>query len=227
MKMTRLALSTSKRRRVMAKPDSSPRDRLFRLSLREMLALVALVALAIASLKYANDVWVAIVAAVVMIALFSALIVAVMDRGPRQAFAMGAALTMVAYGMVLSTGHRTREGYSRNIEFDQWEGRLPTTRLLRYVYKVVDNGYYFDQRTGKVIPNYDPNTPRPNDPGFIGGGFAFGPVASRMEIPPREKFMPVGHCWWALILGYAGGQFARFVYWRRLRDEQKLPAETS
>jgi hypothetical protein len=33
--------------------------------------------------------------------------------------------------------------------------------------------------------------------------------------------MPTGHCWWALILGYAGGQFGRFVYARRVREGER------
>jgi peptidoglycan hydrolase-like protein with peptidoglycan-binding domain len=41
------------------------------------------------------------------------------------------------------------------------------------------------------------------------------------EIPPREIFMPIGHCWWAILLGFVGGHFAQYVYWRRTRDGSK------
>jgi hypothetical protein len=110
---------------------------------------------------------------------------------------------------------------------------LPTTRLLRYVHNAVQSSGYFDNRSGKEVPDYDPsNVPNAGEGGFRGSmvldpGGGFGLAVSFREIPPREVFMPIGHCWWALILGYAGGHFARFVYWRRCRDEQKLPAETS
>jgi hypothetical protein len=188
-----------------------------------MLMLVALVALVIASLKYADDVWLAIVAAVAMLALIAALIIAVVDRGPRQAFATGVALTMIAYGLILITGQRTSGNsgnvYSRNIEFDQWAGRLPTTRLLRYVHTAVQRSEWIDSNTLKVIPNYDPNNPV--IPKMGGGGFFPGGGAQHREIPPREIFMPIGHCWWALILGYCGGQFGRFVYARRMREGER------
>jgi len=202
---------------------------MFRLSLREMLVLVAMVALAIGSLKYANDTWLALVAGVTMITFFVVLIMAVVDRGLQQAFAIGFALTMIAYGLILMTGQTTSGSSgnvrSRNIEFDQYGGRLPTTRLLGYVHAAVQTSGYFDNVTGKALPNYDPakNPTR----GGGGGGGGFGPVVSYREIPPREKFMPIGHCWWAMILGYAGGHFARFVYGRRLPEEQKLTARMS
>ncbi len=208
----------------------------FRMSLREILVLVAMVALAISSLKYAEDTWLALVAGVTMIAFFVVLIVAVVDRGPRQAFAIGFALTMFAYGLILMTGQRTIGSggsvSSKNIEFHQWEGRLPTTHVLRYIHLGVNSSGYFDNTTGKELPDYDP-AKDPNREGGFGGrrvqtpGGGWFPAISYREIPPREKFMPIGHCWWAMILGYAGGHFARFVYWRRLRSERKLPAETS
>jgi peptidoglycan hydrolase-like protein with peptidoglycan-binding domain len=108
-----------------------------RISLRELLIGVALVALAIVSLRYANygTVWPAVVTGVMMIALFVALIVAAVDRGPRQAFAIGFALTVVAYGLMLLPG--------RTSQFDQSEGWLPTTRLLWYVHRAVDRGRYY------------------------------------------------------------------------------------
>jgi hypothetical protein len=206
--------------------NSTPREGLFRLSLREMLIFVALVALAIASLKYANDVFLALVAAVAMFALIVALIIAAVDRGPRQAFAIGVTLTMLAYGLILITGQRTSGSggnvTSKNIEFDQWAGRLPTTRLLRYVHMAVQRNEWIDFRTGKVIPNYDPNiavNPNKGGGGFGGGGGRSGGAAFR-ETPPRQIFMPIGHCWWALILGYAGGQFGRYIYARRQREHE-------
>ncbi len=201
--------------------NSAPRERLFRLSLREMLIFVALVALAIASLKYANEAFLALVAAVTMFALIVALIIAAVDRGPRQAFAIGVALTMVAYGLILITGQLTSGSggnvTSKNIEFDQWAGRLPTTRLLRYVHMAVQRNEWIDSTTGKVIPSFDPKNPviPIGGSGGFGGG---GGGAQFRETPTRKFFMPIGHCWWALILGYAGGQFGRYVYARRMRE---------
>ena len=101
-------------------------------------------------------------------------------------------------------------------------GRLPTTRLLRYVYAAVDKGKWFDFANGKEVPNYDPKTALPT------------PLASSrpssigyLENPPREPFMVVGHCWWGLLLGYLAGLFAGCVYARRRKDETSLAAEHS
>jgi hypothetical protein len=88
----------------------------------------------------------------------------------------------------------------------------------------VDSGDYYNIFTGAEVPNYNP-ADYPNR--GAGGMAGSGPTVSYRESPPREIFMPIGHSWWTLILGYAGGHFARFVYWRRFREEQKLPAETS
>jgi hypothetical protein len=177
-----------------------------RISLRELLIGVALVALALVSLRNANyyTVWPAVATGVTMVALFVALIVAVVDRGPRQAFAMGFALTAVAYGLMLLS--------VRTSNFDQFEGWLPTTRLLAYVHRAVDRGGYYDHQTGQLVPDYDPSK-------LLVGATV---TASYREDPPREVFMPIGHCWWALILGYAGGWFARFVYSRRTQEQNPI-----
>jgi len=206
-------------------------DVMFRLSLRELLSFVALVALGITSLRYASDAWLALVAGVTMIALFVALIVAVVDRGPRQAFAIGFALTAIAYGAVLMTGQTTRGNSgnvtSINVEFNTWEGRLPTTRLLRYVHTAVEHGGYYDFKTGVEVPDYDPaKDPRPRmGGGGFGGAGGFSTISYR-EVPPSGVFMPIGHCWWVLLLAYAGGLLARYVYWRRVREQKPLAAES-
>lgn len=181
---------------------------MFRLSLRELLMLVAIVAFATASLKYASELWLALVTGVTTFAFCAALIVAAVDRGLRQAFALGFALTMVAYGATLMTGDRTvgfgGNMHSKNIEFDPWEGRLPMTRLLRYIHIAVNENVQIQQTQPFV-----------------------GPVTSIMERPPREIFMPIGHCWWALLLAYVGGRFAASIYGRRIREQQLLAVESS
>jgi hypothetical protein len=195
---------------------------MFRLSLRELMVIVACVALAIVSLKYASDGWLAVIAGVTMAALFVAIIVAAVDRGPRQAFAIGFALTMSVYWMIVLNGATSTSGFpSRNLEFDQWAGKLPTTRLLRYVHRVLEHGGYYDSSTGKEISDYDPAKDLNRTTG--GGGFAGasggGGRVSYRERPPREFFMPIGHCWWGLLLAYCGGHFARYVYGRRVMEQ--------
>lgn len=261
-----------------------------RWSVRGMLVLVALVALAIPSLQYASEAWLALVVGITIVAFLVALNVAVVDRGPRQAFAIGFVLTMAAYGLILMS-FQTRE-------FDQWKGRLPTTRLLRYVHAAVDRsewtpavavlqrgatgelvevlqrmlnaratpspplqidgdfgprtasaaklfqmqvglaatgaidmetwqslGLKFDSRSRRiVIPVYARS--KPTTLNVSGGGFALVGGGSFREIPPREIFMPIGHCWWGLLLGYVGGFLATFIYWRRVRERQPLATDS-
>jgi hypothetical protein len=201
---------------------------MFRMSLRGMLILVALFAIAITSLVYANDFWVSIVTGIVMLIFTAALIVAFVDRGFRQAFAIGFVLTVCAYAVLVLSGINSPgvgNSQLRNAELDPWEGRLPTTRVLRVIHGVVERGGYFDPATGMPVPNYKPNTTSGGMGGFGGGGMFGGPTYR--EIPPREKFMPIGHCWWTLLLGSIGGLFAMHLYRRRMHNEEKLPADVS
>lgn len=182
---------------------STPRERLFRLSLRELLVLIALAAMAIVSLQFASATWETVVATIAVVALTIAAIVSLVDRQARQAFAIGFVVSMIVYALLLSGGLlASRNG---NLEFNPDTGRLPTTRLLRPVFAAVAQSRWIDFRTGQELLDYDPQNPGPNDQ-FV----------SQDERPERAAFMRIGHCWWALVLGYLGGWFARFVYLRRI-----------
>jgi hypothetical protein len=171
---------------------------------------VALVAVAIVSLKYASEVWLPIILALTMLAFFVALIVAAVDRGHRQSYAIGFTLTFASYVLIIAHSSEIDPGGgSRNPEFSRF-CRLPTTRLLTYVHRTMDHSYYFDSATGKRVQNYS------------GGG-----SVGHRELPPLEFFMQIGHCWWGLLLGYLGGKFAVFVYNRRLQEQKSLAARPS
>jgi hypothetical protein len=195
-----------------------------RISLRSLLVLVTLVAVAIVSLVYASETWQAFVGAIAMIVFFVAVVMAVVDRGERQAFAIGVALVMSSYGVIVLNGpvSMVPNGRSQNLELDPWSGRLPTTMLLRYVHMAVNHSYWVDS-SGKELPDYDPSQ---NKGTGLGGGNRFGGPMYR-EVPPREMFMPIGHMWWAILLGLLGGWFARFVYLRRVRVRDSLAAGRS
>src|SRR5688500_4232424 len=68
-----------------------------RISLRQLLVLVATVAVAIVSLCYANAGWEAAVYCLTLVVFFAIVIVAFIDRGSRQAFAIGMAIVMAGY----------------------------------------------------------------------------------------------------------------------------------
>jgi hypothetical protein len=175
---------------------------------------VALIAFTLASLKYANQEWAMVLSAAFFLALLAALIVSLLDRGSRQAFAIGFSLTLVACSLPFS--------WSSVI------GSLPTDRLLRRAYDAFRRVEYVDSRTDKVITNFDPSNPslpfapsppRGYDPAV---GYAIG-----LQAPPQHLYLAIGRRWFAFLLAGMGGLFAQFVYRRRMRDEQKLPAETS
>lgn len=195
---------------------------MFRISLRSMLLLVALVAIGIVSLAYASAGWRTAVGGITMVALFAALVTAAADRGERQAFALGMALVMTCYGVtVLSAGGTS----VRNSEFSLWDGWLPTTIALRYVHMAVDRSVWVDPRGGQEIVNFDPykagavdSRGRPNS--LYQAGF-------KRELPPPAVFMPIGHMWWALLLGLLGGWCASALYRRRTGDQEPLAAGRS
>jgi len=185
---------------------------MFRISLRSLLVIVAFLALAITSLEYASDTWVVIASAVTMFVCFAMLIVAFVDRGARQAFAIGFSIVAICYWAVLVAGAQ-RAG-SNSIELDYSFGRLPTTAILRKLYAAVRKTFWIDQKTGAVVPGYTPNTQAQ------GGVSAAIPTAYMANRPKREDFMQIGHCWWTLILGYVGGQFASWIYRRRANSTE-------
>jgi hypothetical protein len=176
---------------------------LFLLSLRELLLLIAIIALAIASMKYASPAWRTCVYTITMAVFMWAAVIAVIDRGPRQAFAIGMVLLMVIYGMVVTNGVAGRPEGTR--EMDPRSGRLPTTRAVNYLFPPTETVEWVDVRTGNVVPNYNPaNSP---SSGMVGRRIS--------QTPDAATLMAVAHCWWALLLGYIGGRFARVVYLRR------------
>lgn len=190
--------------------DTTSWAALFRMSLRGLLLLIAMVAVAIASMKYASTTWRTCVYTITMAIFMWATVVAVIDRGPRQAFALGMVLLMVIYGMLFINGPHISEG---NLELDLQYGRLPTSRVVKYLFPPTETIEWRDARTGQTLPNYDPAKPPPGTRAFR--------RTSRTPDPPT--LMAISHCWWALLLGYIGGRFARVLYLRRIG----LPAGSS
>jgi hypothetical protein len=167
-----------------------------RISLRNAFVLVAVVALAIVSLRYASEWWEAIVVSFTAVVFFAAVIVALIGRGPRQAFAIGMAVVMAGYAAV-----KLREPNQTSIHLG-----LPTTYLLIRLQSLSGDVRYFDSRTGREVEGSVP----PN-PGAI-------PNVYTSTVPRLEHLLPIGHCWWALLLGFIGGLFGRWVYCQRTKD---------
>lgn len=205
------------------------------MSLREMFVLVAATALAIVSLVTASFVWQSILCLVVVLSAMIALVVSLVDRGPRRAFAIGFAVAMLGYLVVVANVHHVMPAdqfgniHTDNVEFSAYNGVLPTSIALRHLYGGISRTTYFDAKTNQQIPNSESgNLFVVGRSSFGVGGGAFGGLPinappgqraawSNVE-PPGASFMVVGHFWWALLFGYVGGHFARFVYFRRERE---------
>jgi hypothetical protein len=196
---------------------------MFRISLRQLLILVAAVALAMVSLKYASPAWQVVLGLSVMLVLFAAVIVAIVDRGPRQAFALGMAVIILGYGLLVANGRQQSNQTTTNVELRASSGHLPTTALLRYLFSSISQVEFKDS-TGKVISENEAQTTVSAWQAAMqsGRGAPQMPPLFSEQHPAEEIFTPIGHFWWALLFGYLGGQFARFTYARRIREQPDL-----
>jgi hypothetical protein len=110
-----------------------------RISLRQLLIFVAVVALAVASLKYASPLWQAIIGLVTLMAFFAAGILAIFERGPRQAFGIAMALVMLCYGLLL-------------VERPGLASQVPTNLLLIYAHNMINEVAWVNLHTGNIVP---------------------------------------------------------------------------
>lgn len=178
------------------------------ISLRELIVIVAYCALGIAALRAGG--WLAALVVFSGIVLVMALaIIAFVGTAQPKAFATGFLLSTLVYAAtVIAAG---------NNELDPYDGRLPTTIVLRYAHHALVTTTWTDFATGKVVPDYDPA--KDAQLGNGGGGFG-GPSVMLQESPDRPTFMSTGHMLLAMMLGWVGGKFAIYVY-RTQRPPQK------
>jgi hypothetical protein len=176
---------------------------MLRISLPQLMQIVAVIALALVSLCYASAWWESIILCLGMVTFFALLIVALIDRGSRQAFAIGMA--------VVTAGYTGAKWLDPGIKFRHFG--LPTNALLMHSHAAVARDAYFDDQTGEQLVGFTPPTnARPgqsNTRGFYQG-----------TVPHVEHFLLIGHIWFALLFGFLGGLFARSVYLRRLKKPQ-------
>jgi hypothetical protein len=191
-----------------------------RISLRELLLLFTALFTACAALRYANVYWLVIVTLITLVGFIATAVIALIDRGPRQALAIGFVMAVGIYMTLIFcmrvTGY-TSAGSVRtdNAELDPEEGSFPTTLALRPLFVSIQERWYIDP-SGTPIPRSQlppAVIASPNN----GGGYVYD-----QERPNRQHFMLIGHCLWALLFGYAAAKFARWVYGRRLRESPSL-----
>jgi hypothetical protein len=182
---------------------------MIRISLRSLLVLVTAIAVGIASFRHASDGWQTTLVSVAIVLFFFAAIMSLVAQGSRRAAALGCTGAMAAYGLALFLSAPWGSPIAENREFNPSTGRLPTSLLLRSLYERVADVGWVDIRTGKQAAEFSASAAvNAGDSATITTG----------EIPDREIFMVIGHCWWALALGCVGGVAARQFYQRRIRE---------
>ena len=184
----------------------------WRFSLRELLLLIGFVAIACVSLKYAGFVWILILSAAVLLFFMSAVVVALVDRGRRQAAAIGFAAVVAVYA-VLFWSSPLEPNTSESRELYSYSGRLPTTKALHPLARVLVRDTWVDS-AGNEIVGYDPT--KAGGMGMGTGGMmamgTFGSGPQYRQVPYHPDFMAVGHLLWTLLLGYFGSRLALWSY---------------
>ncbi|MEX2173777.1 MAG: hypothetical protein WD872_05400 [Pirellulaceae bacterium] len=161
-----------------------------RFSIWELLLLTACVAAGLTCLKYADrNIWL-VLANAVPVCLAIAAVIALADRGRRQAIAGGFAICLAIYlALLMNTGSAAR-------------GRWATEMMLDRLHKSMMTQKWIDGQTREDIGN----PPWPTA--------MLGNVAG-VQVPNSGVFRAIGHMLWALLFGYLGGRFAEWLYWRR------------
>ena len=185
-----------------------------RFSLRTLLAAIVFCAMACAALKNANEVWWTVVSSAALLLVMAMMIIALVGGGQSRAFAIGFTVCAVIYGAIMfDLGVQQLDMY-------RTARHIPTTQSLVSLYGAMVEERYYDARTGEHLPDYQP----PEEHGGVLGFYNNRPLVRSStpgvqitRVPQSRTFMAIGHVLWAVLLGFVGGQFARFIY--RQRDD--------
>lgn len=172
-------------------------------SSRELFGFAAYVALTLASMRVGGVLaaFTLIVIASVAVAL---LIVALIDRAGRRAFAIGFLVPLLSYAAVHSfTGHDELDPFGNFA--------LPTTRSFQPLHGAFVSSTWIDFTTGKELPDYDPTADPSRHSG--GGGLmpANGMVTTR-ETPDRATFTLLAHSLIAVLIAMIGARFGVYIH---------------
>lgn len=213
-------------------------SRLPSVSLRELLGVIAFLAVACAAMVHPTELWVTVLATFVMIVGAIAIILAAILRGRTQAFAIGFAAVLACY---LLGVQNTRPPYIVSTlgttRFVDSQGRLPTSILLANLWWRMRTPYYFDGENRPIEP-YDGTLEEVESrrAGRFTAGSAIKPPSSFGQpggptvynvslFPILQTVLNVGHLLFALAFGYLGGKFAVWVYLRRVsREDNSIEA---
>jgi hypothetical protein len=156
---------------------------MFRMSLREILVLVTAIALAIVSLRGASPFWQGVIGLVAMVLIGTAAIAGIFDVGSRRTFAIGAAVAMVSYAVLIAM-YRD--------EVSKVNKELPTSVLLDELRHKLDHSGYVDYAGNDVSSH--PKLAQ----AFDGSYSVNGQPVQYVERPDSIAFFRVGHTWFLL-----------------------------
>lgn len=138
-------------------------DPVMRISLRELMIVVAVAAVGFAGLKFASGGMLPIVQAMTGLLLLGLLVLACVDRGQRQAFAIGFLLCGVAYLVVtvlsiggLQINHADGSGSRDSVELTSPTGMFGTEVVTYWLYRTIRTDEWINSATGRVDANFRP-----------------------------------------------------------------------
>jgi hypothetical protein len=186
-----------------------------RISIRELLTVIAVLALAMASLRI-GGVLAQVMLIIAGISVIAFGITAIVARDRRQTFAIGFLIPFALYAAIHFVSERN--------ELDPYDpSALITTRSFRPLHDAFRTQTWTEPQTGEALSEFDldPSIVPEVGPGYIYTSQS-GSAGSLTEHPRRKTFMMVAHCLLASIAGYIGGRFAIIV-----RDTDQLIAPQS
>lgn len=190
---------------------------LWRLSLRELLVVVVLLAVVCVALKSATPLLADLCTTAVLLVMATMTILALIGRGRWQAFAIG----FVIWGLLFWVASWQAVRGPGNL--------LPTDAFADWAHQRVAVPYDFDPETGTIL---GPTAGRDNREGptaevELSTSFPSMPFSSpfspeilrEVELPGEVEFASILDVGWTLALAYLGGRFAVWVYQRRVSQQ--------
>lgn len=218
-------------------------------SLRTRLIATAIVPLAIFAISKSTPFYVSAVLTVATIAWIAVAIMAWIDTGSRQAWARGVILAATAYGLLVVGMGKELDLFGSNLAtsrvlyyaHEKWSKPLGSqvqipdggTVLLGGIKRLdtsindsdgIDAEPEEENLGLRAGPPYDNPQPVTVSTGTVVGRL---PDFSHFRIPAREDFGKIGHIYWDVLFGLAGGWFAVWIESRKARvaKEQRSPLE--
>jgi hypothetical protein len=129
-----------------------------RISLRELMLVVAAVAVGMAGLKYASSGMLPVVQAMTGVILLAMLVRAIVDRGRGQAFAIGFLISGLGYALVAHFSDRLLPATTWPVYERKITSSFPPTQLWLRLCPSLATYRWINTNTGKPL-NFDPTRP--------------------------------------------------------------------